>query len=1086
MVNLADEFDKSWQEESRRHAATTIRNEVQDWCTSYRPTAEKRWLYELLQNAIDTARENMVTNLDITLEYKGENLIVKHNGGGFFLKEIIALVSGGTSKYFGRETLGRFGKGFLVTHVVSKEVKVESSITHEETKKAFRIKLDRTGDERLIEQNITDCKDQLNDNLNTAEPVNLNETTFTYINADIQEANNCKVFCRALPFVMIFNPILESIEMDFEFEEGRLRSFWKKKNQENFTFDGMQFERIHISTENGELECIKIRSNKLELAVLLDSSETIPKVKDTRGFPSLYINLPLCDSDSACLSFAINSSSFEIDTNRSFINVSPGNSDVLKELPTLLNSMLDYLVSKKTLNLYLLGHVDFSRLPEERKVYLSKQFITVAETLCSKPILSCKHEEIQPSSSLIPSGDYLGQNLSKLTPLLYELLTQCHTNVPELYEEWETIAKEWTFLGITLQTRTLENLLASLQTDIKLVQPGSAKAYVISLIEALYSAQQITESIPKEISQTKILLNQKLQLIAPQDANIDLQVDEKLKEIAFGAGWDIKEQLLDDEILKNILLKDFISNTLCSGREIFTNDAVLKNLWDSYVSTKWRENQKQPKYKDALLGLLIWLTKNIDSDGVKSLVNPDLLPILCSDGIFRSSEEMKAPFLWSAEQLEDELQQYVNLIGSRWVMSNAYITLLPQNERTKFFEVLETLTISYKTPIFTWTNDQFNEKEANAVAVSATFSNGAKVDATDLIGLQDMTSAVAGGKDPVQASKILAFIINYVINHDDSWQSPVLIGDRAIYACYWLAVLKTKDWVPSIDGKHLESLNRECWERLLTISNLNLTNNIVDFLGKHFGINLPGILALKLKVMNPLDYRTTIIDKLITLSSEEASRIAAEVQERLNDIEIVRGNQKLGRIVEEITKSIFEKQGFKTEWTGIGSDFKVVETNDIGSVKLRTPQNSESSEILIEVKATGKEIIRMTMTQAEKAVERGKKYILCVLDLSEIIIPILSDKNQEQDAKTVELVMKSLKFVTDVGSKVSEAVEKAASFQDRQGELREVEVPPGVKISFEETDIRLGVMKKIWGDGYALEEVVRYCKDILSSNQPGN
>lgn len=349
-----------------------------------------------------------------------------------------------------------------------------------------------------------------------------------------------------------------------------------------------------------------------------------------------------------------------------------------------------------------------------------------------------------------------------------------------------------------------------------------------------------------------------------------------------------------------------------------------------------------------------------------------------------------------------------------------------------------------------------------------------------------MTSAVAGGKDPVQASKILAFIINYVINHDDSWQSPVLIGDRAIYACYWLAVLKTKDWVPSIDGKHLESLNRECWERLLTISNLNLTNNIVDFLGKHFGINLPGILALKLKVMNPLDYRTTIIDKLITLSSEEASRIAAEVQERLNDIEIVRGNQKLGRIVEEITKSIFEKQGFKTEWTGIGSDFKVVETNDIGSVKLRTPQNSESSEILIEVKATGKEIIRMTMTQAEKAVERGKKYILCVLDLSEIIIPILSDKNQEQDAKTVELVMKSLKFVTDVGSKVSEAVEKAASFQDRQGELREVEVPPGVKISFEETDIRLGVMKKIWGDGYALEEVVRYCKDILSSNQPGN
>jgi hypothetical protein len=1082
--NLAEEFDKSWQEESRRHAATTIRNEVDDWCESYRSTAEKRWLYELLQNAIDTATENMIPSLDIKVEFKGGNLSVKHNGGGFLLKEVIALVSGGTSKYFGRETLGRFGKGFLVTHILSKEVEVESSITHLGTKRPFQIKLDRRGDEKLIEQNINDCKDQLDVVVNRVEPVNLDETTFTYINAAVEEANNCKVLCRPLPYVMIFNPIIENIDVDFELEDGRFNVFWKKRNQNNFDYNGQQFEKIGISTATGELTCIKIKSTKLELAVLLATSGASPEVMDTRCFPSFYCNLPLCDSDSASLSFAINSSSFGIDTNRSFINVSAENSEILEELPTLLNSLLDYLVSAGALNLHLLGHVDFSRLSEERKTYLLKQFFYLTEQLSSKPILRCKNENIAPNSSQIPSGDYLGQNLPKLTPLIYGLLTQCHANVPELYEEWETISKEWAFLGVNLQIRTLENLLESLQADINLVQPGSVKAYVISLIEALYSGQQITKSIPQEISQRKILLNQKLQLVAPQDANIDLQVDEKLKEIASGVGWDIKGQLLDGEILKTLSLKDFISNTLCSGRETFTNDLVLRKLWDSYVSTRWKESQKQVTYKDALMGLIIWLTKNKSSDEIRSFVNPDLLPILCSDGIFRCNEEMsRYPFLWSVEQLEDELRQFVNLIGSRWIMANEYVTLLPPDERTKFFEALSSISVSFETPIFQWSDKQLNEKEADALASSTTFPTGAKVDAWDLIGLQDMTSAVAGGRDADLASKVLAFVLTYVINHDDSWLSPTLIGDKAIYSCYWLAVLKTKDWVPSIDGKHLESLNRESWERVLNIPDLELNGNIVSFLGKHFGINLPGILALKLKVMNPLDYRTMIIDKLITLSSDDASKIAAEVEKRLNDIENVRNNQKLGRIVEEISKRIFEKRGFKTKWTGIGSDFRLVEPDDIGSLKLQSSENSQDSGVLIEVKATAREITRMTMVQAKKAIQTGTRYILCVLDVSGITIPDV--KGEEQDPKTVELVAKSLKFVTDVGSKIDEAVKKADGFQDHQGELKDVEIPPGIKIRFEETDIRLGVMKKIWGEGYSLEEIVPYCESIVSTRSTG-
>lgn len=185
MFDLEEEFDRSWQEESRKHAAITIRNEVGDWCQSSKRTlAEKRWIWELFQNAIDTAKSHHVHELSISIELKDGNLLVKHNGGSFQLKEIIALVSGGTSKYFGRETIGRFGKGFLVTHILSKKVVVEGLITHAKETRPFRIQLDRSGDESAIEQNINDCKRQLSETSQDTTAPKREKTTFTYIGVD--------------------------------------------------------------------------------------------------------------------------------------------------------------------------------------------------------------------------------------------------------------------------------------------------------------------------------------------------------------------------------------------------------------------------------------------------------------------------------------------------------------------------------------------------------------------------------------------------------------------------------------------------------------------------------------------------------------------------------------------------------------------------------------------------------------------------------------------------------------------------------------------------------------------------------------
>jgi len=1079
MFDLEEEFDKSWQEESRKHAAITIRNEVEDWCqSSKRSIAEKRWLWELFQNAIDTAKSHSVQELNISLELKDGNLLVKHNGGSFQLKEIIALVSGGTSKYFGRETIGRFGKGFLVTHILSKKVIVEGLVTHAEETRPFRIELDRSGDESAIEKNINDCKKQLSQtSKDTAIPTQT-ETTFTYIGADEKTIGLCRNLEHVLPYVMAFNPIIEKVNINLGKED--FQGEWiAEKSKECLFGEHIIDQQTIVSSSTGNVMCLKTSLDGLEIAIQSKDLGGQVEVVDTRLTPCFYSTLPLCDSDAITASYAVNSRNFNIDTDRSFMNSTPENSKLLGMLPESLAVLLDYLAGIGAHGLHRLAYLDISKLPEDRKDFLREVFRLVFEIMSSRQIVGCKNKNVTPSSAHIPAGDYLGQHVPNLVSHTNWLVAQQYPDVPELFEEWEQIAKEWAALNVNLQTHSLESLIENSTVASQSFDLNTKKNYAISLVRALVFAQQATKSIPEGITEKRILINQKAELVAPQDANIDSSVDEKLKSIASAAGWDIKNQLLDADQLQDDAMKAFIDHTLCSGRETFTNDLVLKRIWQTYISTKWEENQKDPSHRKALLELAIWLILN-KRDELRTILDPDSLPVLCDDDVFRCSEKMQSyPFIWPREKWSDNCQQYGSLINSRWIISGEYLRMLTDDQQKPFLEGLAALPVAFQEPVFSWTEKQLSEKEAETLVCLGEFPNGAKVSCYDLTGLQDMTSAVAGTKDLGKASRIVEFILNYVINSDDSWESPVNLGEKTLFPCYWLAVLKTKDWVPSADGRHLEPLNRENLERLLLgIPNFQLTKRIVDFLAKHFDISLSGVLALKLKTMNPSDSRISLVDRLVALPADYAEKIADEVEDRLAIIQRVRRNQKIGRIIEEIVKKIFEREGFKTEWTGIGSDFKLVESDDIGLILLNQGTGKTAGqEILIEVKAASTEMVRMTLEQSRRAVQQKAHFILCVADVSPTDFQ-LDDEEVINDA-LVEEISHSLRFVPNISQSIETAVKEAEELHLHQIDLRDVEISPGVKIGFEESQIRIGVMKEIWGKGNAIEEILLYCKNTF-------
>ncbi len=147
-----------------------------------------RWPFELIQNAHDAGPREGDDRVEITFILCDGRLTVSHTGKPFVAQELAALLSGGSSKEFdSKETTGRFGTGFLVTHAVSTEVDIDGVLTTQEGPEVFHIQLARDGDEDSIVANI----EQANESLEKAKPatdawIADNPTaSFTYHNPEV-------------------------------------------------------------------------------------------------------------------------------------------------------------------------------------------------------------------------------------------------------------------------------------------------------------------------------------------------------------------------------------------------------------------------------------------------------------------------------------------------------------------------------------------------------------------------------------------------------------------------------------------------------------------------------------------------------------------------------------------------------------------------------------------------------------------------------------------------------------------------------------------------------------------------------------
>jgi hypothetical protein len=158
---LLQQFDRARDQQLEQNEARRMRALVNQHRGDIHG-AGNRWPFELTQNAHDPGARNGREGVNVRLTFNGQTVVYEHDGKPFTMPELAALLSGGSSKEFEAiETTGRFGTGFLVTHVLSFQINFRGVLATDHEYAKVSIKLDRSGDEQKISDNTASCRNAI-------------------------------------------------------------------------------------------------------------------------------------------------------------------------------------------------------------------------------------------------------------------------------------------------------------------------------------------------------------------------------------------------------------------------------------------------------------------------------------------------------------------------------------------------------------------------------------------------------------------------------------------------------------------------------------------------------------------------------------------------------------------------------------------------------------------------------------------------------------------------------------------------------------------------------------------------------------
>ena len=1068
--------------ESRR-----IRTQVnQAWGDADTHGAAARWPFELTQNAHDPGGRDGISGVNVWLTFNGRTVVYEHDGKPFTMQDLAALLSGGSSKEFdSTETTGRFGTGFLVTHVLSLQIAFRGLLVTETAHEEVLIRLDRSGDEDSIFRNTGDCYKSIKDAKELAAIDGHRTARFEYETEKPEAARiGMSVFRETLPYLYGTCEHLGAVSISDE--SGTTIRFSPESAIERGIGGAHIRERQFIAAVDGAvprtMKAVRVRlraDSTSSLVVILEHADGGWRAcTPSDDMPRLFCRFPIRGADFVPINAVIDGR-FDLRQERDRVLMKGPDQEQIAEALGLLPALVDLATTEawrdghKLARVGMPGRAFGEKLDEPLRTWWRENLGAAAKALAAMPIVQTSAGMMSavgtastavfvvPRFDLNQSSDELP--FSKVWGLAGEL-RDIHPPMLPLGPDWTAIAVEWFGLGVPVRRVALTEMAQTVRSGATVLNDLNVGDPLDWLARFLDLLGEVAEKHNCGTILQNLLPDQNKVLKSPGALWRDEGIKAALKDIAQANGLDVRGRLVLDELFQRsadgnfahmkALLTAQVAKSL--GEAAVINEC-LDELGKHLPDNKPIPPEKQP-CRETSVDLLKYLW---DSHAAGGAPLAQRCPLVVSDGTavrWSANRKAMSPVtVWHADA-----QPFAKLYKEDRILSEEYLTRLG-GERV-LVDALIAWDMAFVDPICVDAPRELRDDRLQALAVEGEDCAGVTVadPALSQIALLPNELIQRCQSDEEMAKLLLGLVLKHAAPHDASWRETRDIAgrrDRAdvsvkVRPALWLSDLKTKAWVPVQGEEGVEPVraNAGNLRPLLDPAWLSGNDAGVELLSAHFGFN-----ALELRLLStvPLpEERGQVEDGLANivqaLGSDPAKYrgLAADLAAKQQREADKQRNRQFGVGVQRAIEKYLGARGLHPEFIDCGYDYDLF-LDDMPSIDAGT-HSFRLADYFLEVKATTTGEVRLTPAQAEKASENTEKFALCVVDLRGIRPDQMAAEWQATEVEP------KAKIVAGIGTMVLEPHMLVDEAKDCEVGIRN------------EKSLRYGVPVSVWDKGQSL------------------
>jgi predicted RNA-binding protein Jag len=1012
--------------------------------------SSKRWVWELMQNAKDIP--NRFGEVSIKIELTENSLKFLHNGNPFSLKNIMGLIQQVSSKdstNSNEEVTGKFGTGFISTHLLSRKISVKGFVLHNGIHRIFDITLDRSGDssEDLIPKIKTALEHISQIENNQLFPTENNyetnrselsfDTSFEYeLLSDKSKkwaTDGIDDLVNTLPQTLVN---LKKIKTVTVINKG-VQEIYKKKKI--FTRDNVTAYEVQITNKESK-QFLSFGKNEITLAIEVSSFNPITLIEHFGQQPNLFRDFPLIGSEKFHFPYILNGHTFNPTEDRDSIVLhseeskeSIDNRQSIENAISVAQEFTQWLITNNAINRHICA---YTRRPELKSTWedFSKNWYTKIQTDWRKQLIEMplfETEEgviIDLKNAIIPEDGETKEFKEEFYDLSKPIFFSNKIPKQKEHFDWLKILgpksdkeqrENW---GIKL-SKNVEDLAQiindlgckeNLLNNTELVDVNDLNKWLNNLYIYLVKTQQTDllsdyELIPNQYGNFKKL--SELHIEDPQKP-----IPDELLDILDKLGEHWRKDLIDREI--NIGLS--IDTKGCSEISERINKILKEDQGD--YNNKESVFLRRDDARDILTDILKLQTINSTVDNFQYKLFNFCKELFKFDDNVKNIENL-SPFVFSTtiklfiELIHKEIQVLEGLSGLQERLSkteedslfwlNNYINLIQSNSGFKFLveENVRIIPNRYKEFISYKVAKSFGTEETplNDELVDILFKlnsqedwkgflvhNGIHIDFSEKCKFEELSQSIEDSISTIQTNEYQ----NPGEGVLDKFKSPILD------LIEWIEDSVNKKLAESYFSTFVSESKSLLFK--LTVGNSNIGISAIKMLQDEDSVNL--LSKIQESSVSTKDL-AELIDIVTELGSTELLKQRAEDlrEEKLNREFLY----QVGEKVEEAIKNTLTE--FNVEKISIGAfDLKISNNNRFYFLEVKSFKNNSSYPFLF------------APSQADKAMLNEPNYAICTIER-----PLM-----EVNEISVEYVKNNLLFAKNLSNEFSKGVEDFSKYNE--------------------------------------------------------